>query len=86
MTPDGDVWPLTAATGPRTEDFGDSLDPFATTGPPSDATMSREDAFAAQGDYRRRVAAQRQADALAARDAYQRDRTEQRALPPGRST
>ncbi|MEU0499368.1 hypothetical protein [Mycobacterium sp. NPDC006124] len=84
VTPDGDVWPPTAATASGTDDEDDSLNPFAASGPPPDGMMTRADAYAAQAEYQRRIVAERQAEALASREAYQRERTEQRALPPGR--
>lgn len=80
VTSDGDVWPSTAATEPGTYAVDDSVNPFGPSGPPVDQLMTREDAYAAQADMRRRVAAQ----ARAAGHATVR-RVGQRALPPGRS-
>jgi hypothetical protein len=78
VTPDGDVWPPPPRTAPGTDDEDDSLNPFGPSRPPVDQLVSRADAYAAQADMRRRVAAQARAAGHAT------VRRTQRALPPGR--
>ncbi|TPG26176.1 hypothetical protein EAH80_29345 [Mycobacterium hodleri] len=85
VTSDGDAWPPAPRTAPGAEDVDDSLDPFATSGPPTDTMMSIEDAVAVEAKHRRRIVAERQADAAVAREAYQRERADRFGLPPGRS-
>ena len=82
--PDDDDWfsghgPV-AAAGIKISGEGDPVNPFGPSGPPVDHHMSREDAYAAQADARRQVAAQ----ARAAGHATVR-RIGQRELPRGRS-
>jgi hypothetical protein len=77
VTPDGDVWPPMTATGPGTDDLDDSVNPFGPSGPPVDQLMNRADAYAAQADYQRRIAAQARAA------GHVTVRRTQRALPRG---
>jgi len=75
VTADGEVWPPASRRTPGIDDLDDSVNPFGPSGPPVDQLMNRADAYAAQAEYQRRIAAQARAAGHA----------RQRALPPGHS-